>query len=370
MKKQLVLLGGGHAHMMTLARLHLFIDQGYEVTVVQPSPYHYYSGMGPGLLGGTYQGEQIRFDTRTKVQRAGGRFLLDRACRIDPLRQRVLLAHAGNEIGYNVLSCNVGSFVEKTAPQQGAEPAGFIFPVKPIEGLLQLQQKLVSEGGKKRLVVGVIGDGPSAVEVAGNLVQLGRIHKFHDLHVQIFSGRGLLNNDPGRVRQLTSDILARQGVVVNPVRIINYGPKTLVDDQGKLWPVDLAIVATGVSPSPLFRDSDIWCGPSGGLLVNGFLQSVQYVNIFGGGDCIDFAPRLLPKVGVMAVRENPVLFHNLMAALRGTPLRRFYPGGKFLQIYNLGNKEGLFAKGCIAFSGRIAFMIKDEIDRRFMRIFR
>ena len=40
MKKRLVLIGGGHAHMMVLANLKAFIDRGYAVTVIQPSPYH------------------------------------------------------------------------------------------------------------------------------------------------------------------------------------------------------------------------------------------------------------------------------------------------------------------------------------------
>ena len=51
MKKHLVLVGGGHAHMVTLAHIHRFVEKGYRVTVIGPSAYHYYSGMGPGMLG-------------------------------------------------------------------------------------------------------------------------------------------------------------------------------------------------------------------------------------------------------------------------------------------------------------------------------
>ena len=53
MGKHLVLVGGGHAHMVTLANLHQFIDKGHQVTVIGPSENHYYSGMGPGMLGKT-----------------------------------------------------------------------------------------------------------------------------------------------------------------------------------------------------------------------------------------------------------------------------------------------------------------------------
>jgi NADH dehydrogenase FAD-containing subunit len=53
MSKHLILPGDGHAHLMALAALDRFVSRGHRVTVVQPSPHHYYSGMGPGMLGGT-----------------------------------------------------------------------------------------------------------------------------------------------------------------------------------------------------------------------------------------------------------------------------------------------------------------------------
>jgi NADH dehydrogenase FAD-containing subunit len=72
MRKHLVLVGGGHAHMVTLANLRVFIEKGYKVTVFGPSPYHYYSGMGPGMLGRTCAPEDIRFFTRHVVEKQGG----------------------------------------------------------------------------------------------------------------------------------------------------------------------------------------------------------------------------------------------------------------------------------------------------------
>ena len=72
MKKNLVLAGGGHAHMVTLANLHQFVEKGYNVTVIGPSAHHYYSGMGPGMLGKTYKPEEIRFATQHVVEKKGG----------------------------------------------------------------------------------------------------------------------------------------------------------------------------------------------------------------------------------------------------------------------------------------------------------
>ena len=55
MDKNFVLVGGGHAHMTVLANLNKFAEKGHRATVIGPSPYHYYSGMGPsGMLGNIY----------------------------------------------------------------------------------------------------------------------------------------------------------------------------------------------------------------------------------------------------------------------------------------------------------------------------
>ena len=75
------------------------------------------------------------------------------------------------------------------------------------------------------------------------------------------------------------------------------------------------------------------------------------------------------KVGVYAVRQNPVLYHNLVARLEGDALMPFDPGGDYLLIFNLGGGVGVLKKRWLEFGGRPAFLIKDYIDRKFMREF-
>ncbi len=76
MAKHLVLVGGGHAHMMTLANINAFVGKGHRVTVIGPSEHHYYSGMGPGMPGGAYSPSDIRFATKHVVEKQGGDYLL------------------------------------------------------------------------------------------------------------------------------------------------------------------------------------------------------------------------------------------------------------------------------------------------------
>ena len=102
------------------------------------------------------------------------------------------------------------------------------------------------------------------------------------------------------------------------------------------------------------------------VLVNDRLQSPDYPELFGGGDCISLQGHPLVKVGVYAVRQNPILHHNLLAALEERELIPFQPQQRYLLILNLGNRRGILCKGRWVWEGRLPFLLKDWIDRRFM----
>lgn len=361
----LVLIGGGHAHMVTMANLHTFIERGHRVSVIGPSPHHYYSGMGPGMLGGTYSPDDIRFHTEKTVTRQGGSFLLDTVTRIDPQARRLSL-HSGREVAYDVLSCNAGSFVPHALVRADA---GDIFPVKPIEKLLHAQQRLVELAAGKTTTVAIVGGGPSAAEIAGNVIQLLLLKNLPPAAITIFAGSGFMKRFPEPVTQRVREILEQQDVTIQDKRVASITTGIITTTDGQESSADLIFLAAGVTPSTLFKESGLTVGPDNGLVVNRFLQAVDHEEIFGGGDCISFQEQPLDKVGVYAVRQNPVLFHNLLARLEGRPLLEFQPGGSYLLIFNLGNGLGVLNKGWLTFGGRLAFRIKDFIDRRFMRRF-
>ncbi|MEW6671789.1 MAG: FAD-dependent oxidoreductase [Thermodesulfobacteriota bacterium] len=365
MRKHLVLIGGGHAHMLTLANVGKFTDRGHNVTVVGPSPYHYYSGMGPGMLGGTYSPDDIRFATRHVVEKQGGRFILGEADRVDAGVRTVRLK-SGETITYDVLSFNAGSHVPKT--NVSGNPPN-IFTVKPIEKLLEARQQLLSLLSRKPISIAIVGGGPSAIEIAGNIWRLSK-EAAHPASITIFAGKQLMSRFPDNLRRKVADSLRGRGIdIVESGYAREITSEKITLDSGRSYRSDMIFIALGVKPSPIFKDSGLPTGPDGGLLVNRYLQSPQHPALFGGGDCIFFKDRPLNKVGVYAVRQNPVLFHNLMAALEGSKLMPFDPGGDYLLIFNMGDGTGILKKKWLMFGGGLAFFLKDRIDRKFMRKF-
>ena len=61
MNKKIVLAGAGHGHLMFLNKINDIKNAGFDITVISPDKYHYYSGMGPGMISGTYRPEQCSF---------------------------------------------------------------------------------------------------------------------------------------------------------------------------------------------------------------------------------------------------------------------------------------------------------------------
>jgi len=365
MGKHLVLAGGGHAHMETLTNIRQFLDLGHRVTVIGPSDYHYYSGMGPGMLGATYEPDDIRFATRHKVEEQGGEFIRDVITGLDPSGRRLHLA-SGREVDYDVVSFNTGSSVD--LPEIVGDRSA-IYTVKPIERLYEARQQIKKKAEQQAVVIAVVGGGPAGAEVAGNLRQLvGQTG--HTARVSLFAGHRFMSRFPEKVRRRSWQLLEKNGVVLHEYGYLkSIANNTLIFDCGITEHADFIILATGVHPSSFFKQSGVPTGPDGGLLVNEYLQSPKYPEIFGGGDCISFLPKALDKVGVYAVRENPILFHNLKAALQGKELLPFDPGGDYLLIFNLGNGQGLLRKSWLLFTGSLAFRLKDWIDKKFMTKF-
>jgi len=366
MKKKLVIVGGGHAHLMTLQNLQKLTEKGYKVTVIGQSRYHYYSGMGPGILGKNYRLEDVRFDTRKTVDSRGCTFIQDKASDIDPESKHVILK-SGEKVHYDVLSLNIGSDVDTEIVKGNNKN---IFAVKPIENLHQTGLIIEKLALEHSVQVAVVGGGPSAAEISGNIASLGQKFCKNQVDVTVFAGKNFMKKFPESIQKRVAKLLQRKCVKIDQSGYVDYIENNkIVLDSGKSTEAQVILIATGVKPPEIIQRAGIPIGPDGGMVVNKYLQSEKYPEIFGGGDCIFFSEHPLDKVGVYAVRENPVLFHNLKVALNGGKFRSFTPQNNYLMIFNLGGKTGVFQKGMIAFSGKPAFLIKDYIYRKFIKSF-
>lgn len=362
MTKRVVLLGAGHAHLFTLKRAGEFARRGYDLVAVAPEAF-WYSGLATGVLGGAYSPELDQVNIAALLG-GKGRFILDTVVGVDIPARTVHLAESP-PLQYDALSLNLGS----VTPEIPGVPCGYA--VKPIHQLwdlrVDLEARFCSAPGTSVRVV-VAGGGVTASELAANIAHLavskgGRV----DLAVLV-AGDAALTQLPPKAAQKVVTALERRGVVFctnSRVERVENGSAVL--ESGGAVHFDVFVNATGLRPAPLIRETGLPVDTAGALLVDSHLRSIAEPTVHGGGDCIAFTGRELPKVGVYAIRQAPILFHNLLATLDGTDPKQFRPQKHFLWIMNLGDGTGLAVRRGLWWHGRAAFRLKDWIDRRFLR---
>ncbi|HQU12279.1 MAG TPA: pyridine nucleotide-disulfide oxidoreductase, partial [Acidiphilium sp.] len=114
------------------------------------------------------------------------------------------------------------------------------------------------------------------------------------------------------------------------------------------------------------RGSALALDPAGFVAVAPTLRSRSHDTVFAAGDIAGFGALGVPKSGLYAVRQGPVLAENLRRALAGLPLRRFRPQRAALYLLATGPDHAIGTRNGLVVSGAWVRRWKDRIDRRFI----
>lgn len=363
--KRLVLVGGGHAHLEVL---HAFRERpvpGVALLLLSPSPRAAYTGMVPGMLMGEHSASSLQFDLPSLAQAAGGRFREGAVTAIDAHAKRVWIGDESVE--FTCCSINVGS-----APGGASVPGmrAHATALRPLDHALQLGatfDALRSNAPSTPPAVVVVGGGAAGVEVAIALALRGARRVAVTL---VHRGVALLDAPDTRAAARALHACNREGVTVclnrQVVRVEDTG---VVLDDGSRLQSSLTVWLTGAAPPAVLREGVLPRSARGFLLLDDTLRAADGSPVWGAGDCAELeAYPWVPRAGVHAVREGPVLAHNLRVALtgRGTP-QRYHPQGQFLSLLLSGHDRALLNWYGITLEGRWPRRLKRTIDRAFMR---
>ena len=356
--RDLVLIGGGHAHALVLKRWGMKPVPGARLTVINPAPTAPYTGMLPGFVAGHYARDALEIDLVKLARFAGARVILGYADGIDPERRRIHVTGRG-EIGYDVASVDVG--ITSAMPDlPGFSEHGV--PAKPLGVFADRWTRFLAEDGSAE--VAVIGAGVGGTELAMAMAHAlgarGRTAQITLLEAaEPLPGIATGTRDAILKRVETLGITLLTGVRVSEV----HAGRVELED-GREIPSRLTVGTAGARPWD-------WVAETGLAHTNGFLDVDETLrtsdpNVFAAGDCanLTFSPR--PKAGVYAVRAAPVLTRNFRAALTGAPLARFRPQGDFLKLISLGSQDAVGEKWGVTVAGPWVWRQKDRIDQSFM----
>lgn len=367
--RDLLLIGGGHAHVQVIRRFGMKPEPGVRLTLVSRESATPYTGMLPGFIAGEYEQSEIVIDLLKLARFADCRFIDANVERVDVLDQRAYLSGGRTPIRFDALSINTGGDCTLNIP--GGE---FVEPVKPIGRFLQnwsrTTTKLTSIPQPR---IAIVGGGPGSVELA-----LALRHRLgDDCEISLVTRSPELVPDHGGIaRRHVTAALQEHRVQVecgfDVVAVENELDREvfmLRNRDGDSVSCHHAFSATGVGAPDWVRDSGFNVDKNGFLKVNRFLQTESVPNVFGAGDVVSLNDQPRPKSGVYSVREGPYLAENLRRYLTGRGLKKFRAQRRALALIRTAPGVATASRGLVQASGRWLWRYKDWIDRRFMQRF-
>ncbi len=372
--KDLVLVGGGHTHAGVILRLGMKPVPGLRVTLVTRDIHTPYSGMLPGHIAGFYDYDDCHIDLRRLCRFAGVRLYHGEVEGLDP-EARELRVPGRPPVPYDLLSINTGSRPRQSDVPGAAEHA---VAVKPVDGFLQrwaaLRERVIASRGDFRIAV--VGGGAGGVELLLS-VQYRLRHELAArgddparLRFMLFTADAelLANHAPGVRRRFARVLAGRDVDCLTAARVVRVRADGLELADGRRFAADAVLWATTASTPDWPERAGLAVDEAGFIRVDDCLRSVSHPEVFAAGDVASL-PDPRPKSGVFAVRQGPVLHHNLVAAARGRRLRRYRPQRHFLGLITTGDRHAIASRGPWSAEGDWLWTVKDWIDRRFMRMF-
>ncbi|PXW90737.1 pyridine nucleotide-disulfide oxidoreductase family protein [Nitrosomonas sp. Nm84] len=366
-KKYLFLIGCGHSHISIIKKLGICPLPDTKVTLISTDSLIPYSGMLPGLIAGHYTFEDCHIDLQKLCQRAGVQFVHSEVQHIDPLTKRIY-CYQHPSLQYDLLSINIGS-QPALNDIKGANKHGC--PIKPFQQFLDYWQhwlkiaQSMNTNVLQRIVM--TGGGAASIEVLLAMhYKLRHTTSIHASFTLVCANQNILSSFNERVQVFFKRHLKTLDITIisgRHVAAINQHQLTL--DDGTILDYDFSAWATHAGAQFWPAESGLKCDNKGFIQIDQYLRSVSHPDIFAVGDIAAFMTPL-PKAGVYAIRQGPVLASNLAATLKQHPLLAFKPQKRFLSLLTTGDRHAIASWGPLFGHGKWVWWWKNYIDRAFV----
>ncbi len=364
-----------------------------RLLIVLDRPVAAYSGMVPAFVAGDYEIDELEIDVVPLARRAKAGVILSAARAIDPIRKEIAI-EGRPPIRYDLASIDVGSTVRGLDLPGVAKHTLATRPIGHFVRAIDRKLDAFAELDRPMRIL-VVGGGAAGTELAFTIDARLRRSGLEPSLAIISGDRELLTGTSARTRRAIRREAERRGIEsIFAKRVLRADPSGVVvgpagpvgsaepaeadspDQDERHLPADLVVWATGAAPIAFPAPADTE-GPNalsrdgaGFLEIRDTLQTVGFDDLFAAGDCARLINhRWVPRAGVYAVRQGPILERNLRACLDGRPLTAYRPQRDFLSLLYLGQGRALASKWGMAIAGRALFRLKDWIDRRFMVLF-
>ena len=357
----LVLIGGGHSHLILIMQFSKQIIEGTRITLISDEIDIPYSGMIPGFIEGKYSWRESHIDLFKLAQRLNIRFILSKVIKISSKNKEVYL-NDRPAIKFDILSINSG-IQSNYNNIKGAQK--YCVPVKPISRLANNFFNEIEDTN----AISFIGGGAGAVELALALRKRYVIEKPH-LKITIITGKnGLLSSFPKQTKQTAENALKEANIdIIENTEVVEVKHNKVIMSDKKILNIDKCILSTNAMAPNWLKDSDIKLNNNGFILVNNAFQTNSDF-IFAAGDIIDFDNQNLKKSGVYAVRSGKPLSKSIKSYMTNKVGKNYKFSKNYLALIGLSNGQTIGTKYNFSHTSKFNNSLKKFIDQRFINKF-
>ncbi|HEY2764399.1 MAG TPA: NAD(P)/FAD-dependent oxidoreductase [Pseudonocardiaceae bacterium] len=377
--KRILIVGGGYVGMYAALGLQRKLRKGEaSVTVVDTQPNMTYQPFLPEAAAGSVEPRHVVVPLRPVLRRC--RVLGGRVTGVDHTHRVATVENcAGHieQVGYDVLVIAPGS-IARTLPIPGLAEQGIAF--KTIGEAIYLRNHVLSrldaadathdpELRRKSLTFMVVGGGYAGIEALAELEDMARYATRYYPGIEPKDMRWVLVEATDRIMPEVSRTLGRYTVerlqergidVFLGTRVTSMIGGHVVLDEGTEFDADTIVWTAGVKANPLLQRTDLPLDDRKRVRCTATLQVVDCPDAFSAGDCAAVPDLTSPDPAATtspsaqhAVRQAKVLAANLVAHLRGEPLKEYqhrYAGSvASLGLYRgVAEIYGIKLKGVVA----------------------
>ncbi|GAA2964349.1 NAD(P)/FAD-dependent oxidoreductase [Streptomyces enissocaesilis] len=351
---RILVVGGGYVGMYTALHLQRKLRSGEaEVVVVTPDPYMTYQPFLPEAAAGSISPRHVVVPLRRVLDKC--KIVIGEAKSIDHAKRTATITTLATEeegtgaveITYDELVLAPGS-VSRTLPIPGLADYGIGF--KTVEEAIGLRNHVIEQMDiasttrdpavrDAALTFVFVGGGYAGVEALGELEDMARYATRYYHNVKPADMKWILVEASGRILPEVGEEMGKYAIrelrgrnidVRLETRLDSCADRVAVLSDGSRFPTRTVVWTAGVKPHPVLAASDLPLNERGRLTATAGLTVEGTEHAWAAGDAAAVPDLTASEKGKEcapnaqhAVRQAKVLAENILASLRGEPLKDY-----------------------------------------------
>ena len=341
--KKIVIVGGGFGGIYTIKNLHKIFHNKNEIsiTLINKNNYFLFTPLLHEIATGNINPENVIEPIRKVLGCCVDSLVSGRVIKVDNINKFVIttegqvpfdylvLAHGAETNFYNIKGAKENSFTLKSLSD------AIKIKNRCIDLIEEASKIKDREERKNKLRFVVVGGGPTGVELVSEMQEFlkNTFSKYYpkdlieDISIiLVHNGGEVLPQFTRILREKSLKILNKKGIKV----LLNTKATEVFDDKiqfenGEYLQSQNIIWVAGIKPSSIDFEKDAIKDEAGRLVVNKFLELVDYPNIFCLGDsaCFRQGENALPALAQVAVKQAKVVAYNIKQKINNKEPRAF-----------------------------------------------